>query len=106
MSLQQIREDILKGCGKKNQDNCPCGKLYSPINYIKARLCPVCQAKLSTLDLIEKEISDNIEGLDDKFINLSTMNYTTKGDTWTILKQDWNKLVSELKSKLSQAVKG
>ena len=51
--------------------------------------------KQATSDILEK-----IEGLDDMFLSKATMNYSEKGDTWTILKQDWNKIVEELKQKI------
>ena len=59
MSLQQIRENILKGCG-----NCRANSMVK----IKD-LCRICQVKLSTLDLaevsfakqIEKEITEKID---------------------------------------------
>jgi hypothetical protein len=85
MSLQQIRENILKGCGDgwSSMANIDC-------NCVKGLLCPVCQAKLSTLDLIEKDVQKEI-----------AENQTMAARFWRRESIRLNKEVEYLKSKLS-----
>lgn len=43
------------------------------------------------------ELKDLVDGLDNMFFSKSVMGYSNMGDTWTILKQDWNKIVDKFK---------
>ena len=47
-------------------------------------------------------LKEKIEGLNSLFLSKATMNYSDKGDTWTILKQDWNKIIEELQKILQE----
>jgi hypothetical protein len=107
MSLAQIREDILKGCKKEfkakhfndtwEYSNCGEAEWSYADDKTGVRLCPGCQAKLSTLDLVEKEILKEI----DKLIIITENRLFTDLNT---RKKNVINTLNELKSKLSQAV--
>jgi hypothetical protein len=86
MSLQSIREDILKGCGEtdnmlylgKGFDKC--GELKLDNSKTKF-LCPVCQAKLSILDLAEVSFAKQIEKT---MYNMIAIKTNDEGEDWVL----------------------
>jgi len=115
------------GCGddyydEDLQQDYSCGDDFEFEGRIIFCLCPKCKVKMLEQQLAEKDknfkikemeildegveigkekatsdILKKIEGLDDMFLSKATMNYSERGDTWTILKQDWNKIVEKIK---------
>jgi hypothetical protein len=80
--------------------------LHNPKFIHLKEIIAILEQAIAEMQKQRQEILDrNLEianMLDDMFINFSTMDYSKKGDTWTILKQDWNKCIKELKQQLNQ----
>jgi methionyl-tRNA synthetase len=100
MSLQSIRENILKGCGHMSEGMVKGLRFQTQCGNTGFKdavcLCEVCQAKLSTLDLTEKETISYIQ-------ELNHINQTT---SYNFLRSVMQEKLDEIREELSQAVKG
>jgi len=98
-SMPEMVEKILKEIKKK--DNW----IWGADSYTEYFVAAIQKALKMGYDKKAEEDLKMIDGLDDLFLNKSSMNYSKGRDTWTILKQSWNKIVEELKQKISEVGK-
>jgi len=96
--LKQQKEEITKLQEEMNQT-----ELQKEFHWdrIKELEKTIKSLHLQNIDLLadkaeQKAKVEKLKGLDDMFLNKAKMNYSKEGDTWTILKKDWNLIVENV----------